>query len=313
MEYEGNHPVRTLLPDRLEGYSLTGTGDFPRIAKEEIQDRSKGDIISKGIVVLQTGWFVMQCIARQTQGLPITELELVTIAYAVLNFIMYWMWWDKPLNVQRAVRVYKKYNPDETSADGPVTTNDAGFWLTLCLSLSTMQSAVAARMSSVRWPIVWPIVWPILQLGKIVNGSDRVAGGGDRVDTFYPRQSRYIVLLAVAMAFGAIHCIAWPFAFASDADRMLWRVTSVTITALPLTYPLGMFIWGAVYGPVFDDDTDSIDPWPTTIAFAFVFSQPYAYGLGRVVLLVLSFLSLRALPPDAYLSIDWTTLIPHVW
>jgi hypothetical protein len=62
------------------------------IAKEEIQDKSKGDIISKGIVVLQTGWFVMQCIARRTQGLPITELELVTIAYAALNFVIYWMW-----------------------------------------------------------------------------------------------------------------------------------------------------------------------------------------------------------------------------
>lgn len=81
MEYDGNQPVQTLLREQLEGYSLTSTGDFPRIAIEEIQDRSKSDIISKGIV------FIMQYIARGAQGLPIMELELVTIAFAVLNFI----------------------------------------------------------------------------------------------------------------------------------------------------------------------------------------------------------------------------------
>ncbi|KAI9435211.1 hypothetical protein F5148DRAFT_1304897, partial [Russula earlei] len=60
MEYEGNRPVRVLLPGQLESYSLTGNGDFPRIAKEEIEDKSKGDIISKALVILQTGWFVTQ-------------------------------------------------------------------------------------------------------------------------------------------------------------------------------------------------------------------------------------------------------------
>ena len=63
MEYNGNEPVQTLLPNQLKGYSLTGKGDFPRIAIEEIEDKSKGDIVSKGLVVLQTGWFITQCIA----------------------------------------------------------------------------------------------------------------------------------------------------------------------------------------------------------------------------------------------------------
>jgi hypothetical protein len=108
MEYEGNQPIRVLLPDQLESYSLTGNGDFPRIAKAEIEDRSKGDAISKAFVILQTSWFVMQCFARYAQGLGITELELITIAFASLNIVIYFLWWEKPLNVQRGVRVYKK-------------------------------------------------------------------------------------------------------------------------------------------------------------------------------------------------------------
>jgi hypothetical protein len=108
MEYEGNRPIRVLLPEQLESYSLTGNGDFPRLSKAEIEDKSKGDAISKGVVILQTGWFVTQCIARGVQGLPITELELATVAFAALNFVIYLLWWDKPQNVQRGVRVYKK-------------------------------------------------------------------------------------------------------------------------------------------------------------------------------------------------------------
>ncbi|KAI9464834.1 hypothetical protein F5148DRAFT_947914, partial [Russula earlei] len=78
---------------------------FPRVAKEEIEDKSKGDVISKTLVILQTGRFVVQCIARGVQGLPVTDRELVTVAFATLNFVMCMVWWGKPLNVQRGVRV----------------------------------------------------------------------------------------------------------------------------------------------------------------------------------------------------------------
>ncbi|KAI9507071.1 hypothetical protein F5148DRAFT_981898 [Russula earlei] len=132
IEYDGNRPVRVLLPDQLGSYSLTGNGDFPRIAKAEIEDRSKGDAVSKTLVVLQTGWFVTQCIARGIRGLPVTELELVTVAFATLNFVIYLLWWDKPLNVRCGVRVYKKRRteqPDE-DVDGKVA-DPVGFWATL--------------------------------------------------------------------------------------------------------------------------------------------------------------------------------------
>jgi hypothetical protein len=59
-------------------------------------DRSKGDVLSKGLVILQTGWFV-QCIARGIERLSVTELELVTVGFATLNLVTYAFWWNKPL------------------------------------------------------------------------------------------------------------------------------------------------------------------------------------------------------------------------
>src|SRR5712675_2047786 len=118
MEYDGNRPVRVLLPTQLQSYSLTGNDDFPKISKAEIEDRSKGDAISKAVVTLQTGWFVTQSIARVVQRLPITELELATVAFAALNFVICVLWWDKPQNVQRGVRVYKKRITESPIDDG---------------------------------------------------------------------------------------------------------------------------------------------------------------------------------------------------
>ncbi|TFK70474.1 hypothetical protein BDN72DRAFT_818680 [Pluteus cervinus] len=76
--------------------------------KKQLQDRSKGDFLSKGLVALQTSWFVLECIARFQQHLPITELEVITLAFAVLNVITYGFWWDKPLNVNCQVQIHIK-------------------------------------------------------------------------------------------------------------------------------------------------------------------------------------------------------------
>src|SRR5258708_7414077 len=77
-----------------------------KISEEDIKDRSKGDILSKLIAILQTTWFILQCIARGQQRLTLTELELVTLALASLNAVTYVFWWHKPLGVQVPIRIY---------------------------------------------------------------------------------------------------------------------------------------------------------------------------------------------------------------
>ncbi|KAG2008114.1 hypothetical protein CC2G_013577 [Coprinopsis cinerea AmutBmut pab1-1] len=74
--------------------------------KEELADRSKTDALSKTFVVVQTSWFMMRCIARYAEGLAVTELELTTAAYALLNIVMYFCWWNKPLGVQCPIVVH---------------------------------------------------------------------------------------------------------------------------------------------------------------------------------------------------------------
>lgn len=53
--YDGDTAITPLIVE-LESPSY----DFPDIIAEEITDRSKADTLVKGLVILQTGWFIIQ-------------------------------------------------------------------------------------------------------------------------------------------------------------------------------------------------------------------------------------------------------------
>ncbi|PBK82991.1 hypothetical protein ARMGADRAFT_1067962 [Armillaria gallica] len=75
------------------------------VTKDELMDRSKGDALSKSISLFQTTWFVVQYFSRVTLSLPTTPLETATLAFALLNFCNYILWWHKPLDVQYPLNV----------------------------------------------------------------------------------------------------------------------------------------------------------------------------------------------------------------
>jgi hypothetical protein len=103
--YENEYPKEVLDYDRLAQLLQDKYIDVPTITERELQDRSKGDTISKVIVVLQTTWFVFQCIERVGKRLPLSELEVLTLAFAVVNVAIYGAWWNKPQGVDAAICV----------------------------------------------------------------------------------------------------------------------------------------------------------------------------------------------------------------
>ena len=78
------HPLGALDLEDHEGYE-----PFIMPTKAEIQDRGKSDWLAKSLVLLQTSWFITQCIARACEHLSVTHLEIVTLAYAAMNFVIY--------------------------------------------------------------------------------------------------------------------------------------------------------------------------------------------------------------------------------
>jgi hypothetical protein len=125
MLYDGNEKmIQTLSIEMLEALASQGKIRWPRISVDEIMDRSKRDVFSKGVAVLQTTWFITQCIARAVYGLTITELELATLAFAVLNGLLSFLWWNKPQDVACPAPVYLCHPSSESKREAGTQTTD---------------------------------------------------------------------------------------------------------------------------------------------------------------------------------------------
>ncbi|KAF7970711.1 hypothetical protein HWV62_21010 [Athelia sp. TMB] len=269
--YNKQGPLYPLGPSAV--VSLVRDGKLVPPTTDELSDKSKGDVLSKGIAILQTIWFVMQCIARLAEHLPITNLEVMTLAYTVMTVAMYVAWWDKPLNVSCAIRA-----PAVSAAE---EVDDSDVWdRFINYVMGTPDDDVDLRALQ-RVPTFW-------------------AGKPDFDDV---SRADYVALL-VAMAFGAVHCIAWSYAFTYHRELLMWRVSAVAIIAVPagiLMFLLAVQIdrWGLQYvGYV--------------LGAVSIFIGAPVYISARAVLLVLSFSTLTALPRAIFQTVQWTEFIPHI-
>ena len=285
---EDDQPLHPLQADDL--VDCDGYKSFTMPTKAEIQDKGKSDWLAKLLVLLQTSWFIMQCIARAREHLPVTHLEIVTLAYAAMNFVIYIFWWNKPLSVNRPVRVFRKLDPNAASdGDQPHRPGPIEWKLTL--------KAIGEGLETLLWLIV----------AGSVDGVD--LSRKDRVPRFWADDQRgeYFliadgIVLGVGICFGAIHCIAWHFSFPTPTELLMWRISSVAITAVPVYIPLLTGLGGLM-----DSDKFGI----TILYFGPLFGG-ILYIIARAVTLALAFTSLRDLPPGAYQTVHWATFIPHV-
>lgn len=254
---------------------LVRRGHLVAPTTEELANQSKGDALSKGVAVLQTLWFVMQCIARRIENLPVTNLEVMTLAYTVMTVAMYVVWWDKPLNITCAVRVPEE-EVEEKEADKYDST-----WQRIGMHVMGAQDDYVNLRECIRMPTFWA--------GKADNNN---TGKAD------------IIALLVAMVFGAVHCIAWYDESQSPLEQQLWRASAIAIITTPAALVLVLLL-GSLLEKVSDEFT------VIAIGFSWVLIAS-VYAAARLALIVVSFTSLSMLPVAAYQTVQWTTFVPHI-
>lgn len=245
--------------------------------ESEIQDRGKSDWLAKTIILIQTLWFVVQCIARGIEHLPTTELEVVTLAYIAINFGISIAWWNKPRNVDRPIRAFTEPSEPDTAQLWNWAEN------MFCFILGFQDRFIDLHH---RRKV------PIFYSGK-PNAPEVVLSD--------------LIALAVGVIFGAVHCIAWSFEFSSTTQGLLWRFSSVVIISVPfllIVLGLGRVAYLGRLGlgkGLFSD------------CFFLVLSiSGILYVACRFVTLVVAIMNLSSLPPGALQAVYWTNLIPHV-
>jgi len=313
----------------FEELDQTGEIEWPTITENEIQDRSKADIFSKGIVLLQTTWFIVQCISRFATKLAVTELEVVTLAFAVLNGITYWLWWDKPSDVRCAVPVYLKSaeessNPKVSEArrqrDTSIsestnpTRHGESFLASLKCSFRRKRDKHGLFLAML-YTLLWvPIKAAFSPLRELF--SQEIPGGGvTRFPKFYsPFKMGDLgfplstwTMIGVTSLFGAIHFIPWPSTFLTTSEKWLWRVSVIMITGGPLLtmFPIIIGAMDCVSNPILKNILDFS-------ARFMVYTLAPVYIFSRIILLILPLVLLRSLHPTALLELKWSEFFPHL-
>jgi hypothetical protein len=243
----------------------------------DIEDKSKGDTLSKGLALLQGLWFMAQCLARICQNIPVTELEVATLAFQFLNILIWLLWWHKPLDVQRPILIgtgneFVKDAPRRTLRDMYYAGADGILWGDFFDFKPALSTSV-------------PSFWSTHEFSN----------------------ARFFILALVSAAFGAIHCVAWNGPFPSATEIRMWRFCSLAVAAIPLVLILILIL---------ARDFDAYLPgWPKEwqlVSFYLTSVINWTYVGARLVLIVLSFTTLRALPPGAFVDVNWSMFIPHI-
>ncbi|KZT19406.1 hypothetical protein NEOLEDRAFT_1142071 [Neolentinus lepideus HHB14362 ss-1] len=316
--------TRTLNPD--EDFDRLDSRMFPHITEEQIQDKSKADFLAKGLVILQTGWFVVQCIARKAACLHITELEIVTCAFAALNFFTYALWWNKPFNVDcphliryRPARDRHREASSSTMVEmiplpvgqtdtevGATTLHQSGLAF---VSAQAKDYVTQSKAGDIFDDVMDTIMVPFRPFVEMATGEVRREHDWKSVPPFHAgaltyHEEKMLVYfsLSIAMVFGAIHCIAWIFEFPSTTEKIMWQVSSLVITCVPFYGMLVVSIYKWSEAPAWLD---------STYKFTSVVSC-VLYALSRIILLTIAFTSLRNLQAAELQAVSWTNYIPHL-
>ncbi|RSM09198.1 hypothetical protein CEP52_004258 [Fusarium oligoseptatum] len=158
----------------------------------------------------------------------------------------------------------------------------------------------------------------------------------------------YLVLSTIGFIYGGLHCLAWNAPFATNLERLLWRLSSVTVSAIGVlilllyTWELAPPIWrnlgdsiNTVGNLIYDNTWRKIQnllhhPWdgwiknigifsltPVLLLFRALYDVSIVgfillYCLARVYLVVECFINLAHLPDSAYLLPKWSQYVPHI-
>ncbi len=204
-----------------------------------MEDKSKGDALSKTFSILQMSWFIVQCIAQAVQHLPITLLEVTALAFTGLSIITYCLSWNKPLNV--------KYHISLDGSDLATLQMTQGRRYTFLVHYLCKKQGVNSF-----WGFFLGIVCMMMGESDHNHGHDAIGCGitqfsSGRKDK---QSTRFTILVGVGSLFGVFHCAAWSFSFPSYTEMVLWRFSAITVlievfaaSSLPVMETISKWNW----------------------------------------------------------------------
>ncbi|KAJ5643868.1 uncharacterized protein N7484_006375 [Penicillium longicatenatum] len=94
-----------LTDEEMVDFITSGTVRPSDLPEQEIQSRAKADSFAKLFTLFQVTWFLCNAFTRWGYHIPVSPLELATVAYVVIAILTYLTWWYKPKDISTPVLV----------------------------------------------------------------------------------------------------------------------------------------------------------------------------------------------------------------
>ncbi|KAJ7620082.1 hypothetical protein FB45DRAFT_1032782 [Roridomyces roridus] len=277
------HPIATMAQLRVYLDAIVA------VPEADIKDKSKQDAIAKLLTLGQVLWFVIQTVLRRFDGLPLSALEVVTFAFAGLHMITWWTWKDKPRDVAEAIEIQFH---DECMS---LTRVDSDFD-------PEQQKLILHTGSPYREDAAPEPLTIVPHLDGIMFGGypNYLPTSHTAVPSFWSTDRPpvgYALLgqIILSVVFGLVHCWAWNSSFPTQVEMWMWRTCALWIT--------GCIPMWALLMPVRLSFPEQSMPRRVLRFVGLVLLG--AYILSRVILIVLSFTTLRGLPVEIFITVDW--------
>lgn len=275
-----------------------------------VMAKGKADALVKLVTIMQILWVLIQSIARRSQHLPLTTLEISTLAYIPCAILSYALWWNKPYEPTESVDlVISTRLSEEGALDTRSDTRRPSDKLTSMRNCNHGKNNATSRKIEREKSLLLTERYEKFSITHQCTEmlfSSRLSLG-----------KLAIPPTAVFLVIGSIHLAAWDFEFPSTTERWLWRACSLTITAIvPLSWLITAVILRVKTGRWWDGSeckeehvkcrmTSRICMCIQGVAIAI-------YGIARLYLLVEVFMGLRSSPGGVYKTVVWGDFIPHV-
>jgi hypothetical protein len=163
---------------------------LPNIRIHDLEERSKNDQFARVVTSLQVLYFVVRSFGRLGSNLPISTLEVSTLAFICCAAFIEYFWWNKPLDLRTAT--VTTLSPDKYVQFISILPR---------LRFNTPEQDLAEKIDLK------------LFFERILDRDEM--------------KRNVVHAVWIGCIFNGIHVCAWNFSFASESERFLWQITSV--------------------------------------------------------------------------------------
>ena len=321
--------------------------DFLQYSKL-IDDKNKSDVFVRVIAVAQALWFCINIIARGVQKLTVTTLETTTIGIIVDSILAYYIWRHKPANVESievieidmAMTDIIALVEDEAARTLPYYRTPLDFVSREINSFNLINQYVMNLLKQ-----IWPKSWQKKNTESFGQRSDSDMLPSDGwtlaiavVSTFafmgtnfitwnfhFPTQVEKLLWRLASSGLAIIFVLGMPTVEMLYSSR---RIKSMQAKVQRRRQALersgltgGQTHWRArfarrlrIIGMKVRNNSPETDPsLDVSLVFLLVgVSIAVVYPFFRIYLLVEDVIAFRALPEDAYTTVNWMAFAPHV-